>query len=68
MDGGGKVADVLFPLGGERSGARGQGVQSDQWEPPSGSPEPSGTLRATLIRAGDVEGCPVCAFVYAGFV
>lgn len=49
MDGGGKVADVLFPLGGERSGARGQGVQSDQWEPPSGSPEPSaglGTLRA----------------------
>lgn len=48
MDGGGKVADVLFPLGGERSGARGQGVQSDQWEPPSGSPEPSTGL-GTLI-------------------
>lgn len=44
MDGGGKVADVLFPLGGERSGARGQGVQSDQWEPPSGSPESSAGL------------------------
>lgn len=62
MDGGGKVADVLFPLGGERSGARGQGVQSDQWEPPSGSPESSAGLG--MLTAG----CPVCSFVYAGFL